>query len=1017
MKKIITIIIALGLLINISYSYSSGNNRRDDLLLYSKKYQEKIIINTKLNEQFISAFEKWGNELAYWETLPRKDRPTETEIHEKFYSDIFVKAFGYAKHSKSAKKWTIRSEDTTDVDLTRPDGILGYFTTDKPDNDVQVVIELKGLNHDLDRRMNRKQDKRTPIDQGFSYAHKYDNVQWVIASNYKELRIYNKKSSKYSLIFDLKTAYKDTKQLKLLYQLFHIDNLLTKNPKQLSKNSNDYLERETELEQISQKFYSEYKDIRFHTIKDIIKNNDIVPVNAVSYAQKLLDRILFIAFLEDRGLAPNDIIERAYIAENSFNPQPIWDNFQGLFRAVDKGNEKLGIQAYNGGLFAFDKELDTLKISDKTLELYKKLSDYDFESDITETILGNIFEKSITDIETLKKKVADNALDLEDNRRKEEGAFYTPNTVSTYIIEQTLEQKFDDIRKELGFYELPEYDVDMSDASKLEYQEFYQLYLKKILALRIIDLSCGGGAFLVASFDTIMAEINSVIKRLENLNFNRPRLLIDWNKTVLKDMLYGTDISPEALNISKLSLWLKIAHKKGTLVNIDKNFVAGNSVADIDYNKAFPEIMKNGGFDIVLGNPPYVRHELITDYKDKLKSYKTYAGTADLYVYFYELGYDLLKPNGYFGYISSNSWFKAKYGKGLRKFIKENATITHLIDLTGIKIFADAEVETNILVFKKSKPTKNNSFIIKERPFFNTQETMQQEYLDENGYLLENEQIHHLKTKIEKQGKVLKQWDIDVNSGIGTGYIDAFVIDKETRDRLVAKDSNSKDILHPLLKGRHIRQWYTKQSNLYVVGTLPSKNIDINKYPAVKEYLQQFRPRIDQTGAKGSRSKSKHEWFETQATTNYWEDFEKEKIVWSEISPENRFYLDTDKNYIDGSARILVGKNIKYLLAILNSNVINWYHKKTGSRLGSKAYRWINYKVERFPIPEIPEVEQKPFADLAMEIQYLHSVLQSKPNEDLNKKIKDKEKTLNKMIYKIYKLNREEIKLIENKGI
>ena len=246
--------------------------------------------------------------------MPRKDRPSEKDIHEQFFSDIFVDALGYQKRTAKAPIWSIASEDRTDVDATRPDGILGFFSEEAPDKDVQVVIELKSLGCDLDRRQNRAGDNRTPVDQAFSYAHKYDDVRWVILSNYQEIRLYHKNSSKHSFHVDLSQSSQDDSELKLFYYFLNKDNLL--GDSELSLTEKLYRERKQELLDITNQFYALYKAARLATVKDIITHNAISPWQAVEHAQTILDRILFIAFLEGYTL-----IRRGTIKKSLFYPE------------------------------------------------------------------------------------------------------------------------------------------------------------------------------------------------------------------------------------------------------------------------------------------------------------------------------------------------------------------------------------------------------------------------------------------------------------------------------------------------------------------------------------------------------------------------------------------------------------------------------------------------------------------------------------------------------------------------
>lgn len=341
--------------------------RKEDLLLFSEKYQDRITRQAVLDPTRLKALRLWQDEINRILALPISQRLTERKLHEQFLTDMFVSILGYTKRRAGQEHWTLESEYTTDVDRTRPDGVLGFFGAEHGEKNIQVVIELKGPGTDLDLRQNRKQDRRTPVDQAFSYAHKYDDVGWVIVSNYSELRLYKANSSKYAVHFDLTRIADDERQLKLFFLLLSRDNLLQRDGDSISDRI--FIEREEELQRITREFYNDYKNTRLKTAEHILKNSPDKNVDhAVGLAQTILDRILFIAFLEDFNLIPHDTIAKAFETRNPFNPAPVWENFKGLFKAMDLGSEPLSIPAYNGGLFQENAAIQSLSLDDDVLE-------------------------------------------------------------------------------------------------------------------------------------------------------------------------------------------------------------------------------------------------------------------------------------------------------------------------------------------------------------------------------------------------------------------------------------------------------------------------------------------------------------------------------------------------------------------------------------------------------------------------------------------------------------------------
>lgn len=451
----------------------------------------------------------------------------------------------------------------------------------------------------------------------------------------------------------------------------------------------------------------------------------------------------------------------------------------------------------------------------------------------------------------------------------------------------------------------------------------------------------------------------------------------------------------------------------------------------------FPEILDDDGnfkgFDLIIGNPPYIRQEEIKELKNTLsKNYKVYKGTADIYTYFYELGFNVLKENGILSFITSNKYTRAGYGEALREFLLKNTCILKYIDLNGIKVFDSATVDTSILSFEKIKIKENtfkylslNNELLKNydfeisaiKEFLN----ISQNSLSKESFAFNDESTNALKTKIEKLGTPLKEWyGLNINYGIKTGYNEAFIITTEKKDEILAKckDEDEKErtakLIRKMLRGRDIKRYSYEWAGLWVIGTFPSLKIDIEQYPALKQYLSQFLPRIEQSGEKGCRKKTSNKWFETQDNIAYYEEFEKEKIVWNPVSGEYLFSYIKEHIFFNNSLFMMTLDvfSLKYILAFMNSNCYKWLItlKTNLIQTGSYAYG-AKDKIERLPIPKINSKNEKLADEL---INLVDEILKAK-EQDKNANTQELENKINSIVYKLYNLTEEEIKIIENK--
>ncbi|EIR9413541.1 Eco57I restriction-modification methylase domain-containing protein [Campylobacter coli] len=453
----------------------------------------------------------------------------------------------------------------------------------------------------------------------------------------------------------------------------------------------------------------------------------------------------------------------------------------------------------------------------------------------------------------------------------------------------------------------------------------------------------------------------------------------------------------------------------------------------------FPEILDDDGnfkgFDLIIGNPPYIRQEEIKELKNTLsKNYKVYKGTADIYTYFYELGFNVLKENGILSFITSNKYTRAGYGEALREFLLKNTCILKYIDLNGIKVFDSATVDTSILSFEKIKIKENtfkylslNNELLKNydfeisaiKEFLN----ISQNSLSKESFAFNDESTNALKTKIEKLGTPLKDWHgLNINYGIKTGLNEAFIITTEKKDEILAncKDEDEKErtakLIRKMLRGRDIKRYRYEWAGLWVINAhngYKNQNgekveaINIENYPSLKKHFDEFYPQLEKRADKGLTPYNLR-------NCAYIEEFEREKIVYSEIVRKPQFYLDTKLNfYAEATSFILTGENLKYLIAFLNNDFVAFIFKTfyAGGNLGENGFRYKKAFLEKLPIPKINSKNQKLADEL---INLVDEILKAK-EQDKNANTQELENKINSLVYKLYNLNEEEIKTIEGK--
>ncbi|MBS5870541.1 MAG: Eco57I restriction-modification methylase domain-containing protein [Fusobacterium periodonticum] len=1035
--------------------------------LYDEKtLAEKAEKEIDLKENNLKEKREFLNKWINMEKIGTLYTSKEEALQGEFLLNIFSNLLKAVNVTDGKDEWNLERETKTEIDGQKADGVLGFFDK-KGNKDVRAVIELKGPTINLDSKLSKDKYARTPVEQAFGYAPKYGaSCQWVIVSNFKEIRLYRSNSMLDYQVFYLENLKDDLEFKKFVYLLSFESLVGAGNEKSKSlKLSEEYQKDQIEIEK---KFYNLYKQIRIDIFENIRNNNkNISEYIILEKVQKLLDRFLFICFCEDKNLLPRNSFQKVIDRGTENRDLGVFEYFKILCNWINTGNAKQEIPHFNGGLFKADEDLDPLIIDDVVFEKMQAISEYDFDSELNENILGHIFEQSISDIEEFKSQINEQDFDVKKGKRKKDGIFYTPKYITKYIVENTINYWLEDKRKELGEDKLPiltdeDYNhkyknkassVKLFSENYKKHIDFWKKYKEAIKNIKVLDPACGSGAFLITAFEFLLKQTNMIDEKLLDLTGEQD-LFSDTTRYILENNIFGVDLNRESVEITKLSLWLKSANKNKTLTTLENNIKCGNSlikdkefVKDLafDWEKEFPEIFKNGGFDIIIGNPPYVRQESIKEIKPYLEqNYRVYTGVADLYCYFYELGYNLLKDNGYLGFITSNKWFRAKYGEKLREFLLNNTEFYNIVDYNGTKIFEGATVDSNILIFKKNR-VKNSIFSLQ---IADTEAIeYKQEKLSKESFTFINQSENSIKEKIERIGKPLKEWDININRGILTGLNDAFIIDRETRDKLIEEDYKNSEIIKPLLRGKDIEKYNISFDNRYLIY-IPwhFPNIDNPKsfienekdletqYPSIYKYLLKYKDALSNRNKE--ETGIRYEWYCLQRYgSKFYKDFEKEKIIYSEMVKESQFFIDTNYIYVNDTAFILTGSNLKYLLANLNSKLMEYAFKTfyAGGGLGKTGYRYKKVFLENLPIkPYNNEIELENKVDLILEnnkklSSYKELLERAKKNKkydeiiDLEKlvektqdEIKKLDYEINQMVYKIYELTVDEIKIIEN---
>ncbi len=766
---------------------------------------------------------------------------------------------------------------------------------------------------------------------------------------------------------------------------------------------------------------------------------------------RIIDRIIFLRMCEDREIEPYGQLQ------SLLNGTQVYPRLTQYFRSAD--------DKYNSGLFHFKNEKSRptepdeltlgLKIDDKILKdifktVYYPESPYEFSVFPTE-ILGQIYEQFLGKVITLTKGHKAK-IEEKPEVKKAGGVYYTPKYIVDYIVEQTVGKLLEG--KKPGS--------------------------RAVKDLKVLDPACGSGSFLLGTYQYILiwyrdqyvkAGPGKHKKVLYQGQGGEWRLTTAERKRILLQHIYGVDIDIQAVETSKLSLLLKVLEgesgetlkrqlalfKERALPDLGDNIKCGNSLIGpdfydgqqmgmfdeeeqyrinvFDWQAEFSEIMKAGGFDAVIGNPPYVRQETLGADKEYFqKKFKVYHGMADLYAYFMEKGISLVRKEGYFSYIVSNKWMRANYGEALRVWLKEQY-LEEIIDFGDLPVFQKATTYPCILRVVKDKPKKTVDIVeVKNLEFpeladyvKENQNTINRDSLSSRGWSLVDKKTQALLTKLKSKGKPLGEYvDGKIFYGIKTGLNKAFVIDGETRKRLIAEDSKSEELIKAFLAGRDIKRYQCLSSDKFLIFT--RRGIDIKNYPAVEEYLKQFKKQLlpkpkDWKGEKWEgRKTGSYKWYEIQDAVDYYADFEKPKIIYPNICKKPEFTYDDASLYTNQKC-FIISLPDKYLLGLLNSSTFFFLFQSMLPKLRGNFYEPSYVFFKNFPIREInfqadqDKIKHGRFIELVEQMLKLsNSLRKSKTGHDktvLQRQIDATDRQIDQLVYELYNLTKAEIKIIE----
>lgn len=978
----------------------------------------------------------------------------EEEYQDGFLRDIFVDVFGYTLRPE--ENYNLQREFKNQTDGKKADGAIL-----KDDNAI-AVIELKSTS---------TKDLTKVTQQAFNYKNNQPECKYVITSNFQKLRFYIDYSNEFEE-FDL--FFLDRERFEVLYLILQKDNIFANLPTEL-KTQTLFHEKK-----VSEDLYSDYSHFKEKLFLNLLKNHpEDDKLLLFKKSQKLLDRFLFILFAEDSKLLPTNSISRVIdtfeklIELDAY--KPLYEIFKQYFGYMNIGRPGKTpsdeIPAYNGGLFYEDLLLNSLTIDDDVLiDDLQKLSKFDFNTEVDVNILGHIFEHSLNEIENVTAEIEGTVSDQKRTKRKKDGVFYTPKYITTYIVANTIGTLCIEKRKELDIEEI-EFDASIQNKdgklSKKGQKLFKKLehYKKWLISLKIIDPACGSGAFLNQALIFLIEEHEKIDDIIAELT-NTPLRLFDTDKNILENNLFGVDINEESVEIAQLSLWLRTARKGRKLSKLNNNIKCGNSLRtdEFNWNKEFPDIMKNGGFDVVIGNPPYIKEYTNRQAFNGLHEHYCYQGKMDLWYFFGALALEIVKKeSGLIGYIAPNNWITNSGASKFRNIILNDGKITQFIDFGDFKVFDSAGIQTMIYIMKRSDTNVNYTFDYSKVQDKRIKHEGAQLFLEH----LKDEKFEYFTTSIDKKesldnpinfvnakltlivDKIREHQNFEFDKKeIAQGIVapQDFLNKKnqeilgnefEVGDGIFNINTNKyqnlnlsvaeKELVKPFFTTNELDRFYgNSKNNLWVIYTNSSFNDPetIKPFPNLKEHLDKFQDVITSSNKPYGLHRAREENF-----------FQDDKIISLRKCTRPTFTFTDFDCYVSQTYFSIQTErlNQKYLTGLLNSNLIAFWLKFQGKMQGDL------YQVDKGPLMNIPVIEpsneiQKEVDELVSDIianrqkqaDYSGLLERAKSDNDFDREIQltkqleqietelqKAESNINTIVYGLYDIDPTEIATIE----
>ncbi|AZL53924.1 restriction endonuclease subunit M [Aliarcobacter skirrowii] len=925
-------------------------------------FQNSVLKTFKQDEKLVAA--RWAAFQNYKSKVEAIKDFKEEEYQDGFLKDIFESCLGYTLKTTNPSSFNLEREKKNETDSKKADGVI-YLNSE-----IIAVIELKDTKT---KNLDRVQQ------QAFWYLTQHTKAKYVIISNFDELRFYFDKSTAYESFSLFNLSYDEFCKLHLLLSF---ENIKDETALKIKEKSNSF------EQDISKKLYKDFSNFRTLLFENIVKNNPTIDKQTLlRLTQKLCDRIIFILFAEDRDLLRANMIKeiREEFINQKFTNYSLYDIYKFYFEAINKGNDKLQIPQYNGGLFAVDELLDSLIIDDFILdENVQILSNYDFASEISVNILGHIFEQSLTDLEELQANIDNVNFDKTKSKRKKDGVFYTPEYITRYIVENTLGKMCSEKREELLIGNGILIPSNPKKLTKQEQQtkDNLQEYKNWLLNLKILDPACGSGAFLNQALEYLISEHKNLQNDLALMGDLFASYMVE--EEILEHNLYGVDINEDAVEIAKLSLWLRTAKRGRPLTKLADKIVCANSLLNMPFSE--------NSFDVVIGNPPYVRVQgLKSNYENEAKLYEekfvSATGNYDLYVLFMEQSFKMLNQKGKLSYILPHKFLISDFGSGIRGFLSENKAVESLLHFGSEMVFEDASTYTCIINLSYNNE-KLHFKSISPNDIFNPfqYDSISYENLNSDKWNLSSNDIAKVLEKINLQPLRVKDVFAKIFTGIQTSGDDVYLL-LETKDGLYSKALDKiveveKGLLKPMLKGEDISRYKNLQNKYSVIfpyilenqkAKPMSEDFIKENYPKGYEYLKANEEFL-RGREKGKMDKDG--WF-LYIYPKSLAEFEQPKIITPYMGIKSQMSYDDGSFYHNTKGFGFVKKDeikedYKFYLSILNSSLMWLFIKNTSAEFRGGYFTFTTSQINPFPLPKLNSLdEQEPFikkADLMLEL-------------------------------------------------